>query len=412
MKRKRKKACVLSALFADKCSRRCLETEMIIDYLKLNNYSLTKNISEADLIYISSCAFSNETENASILSIIKILRTRKTKSKVVVGGCLPKINNKRLQKLGNFKTISPRTIDKLDKIINCKIKFRNVDEANILQEDKSSIKFSDLLRLYVDKCDFTTILRGLMSHFAYSFNDFFNYRKKHFLDSQLYSIKISEGCLGDCSYCCIKFAIGKLKSKPIKRIIEEFETGLRHGYKNFKLSSEDAGCYGIDINTNIAELLRKIFDHEGDYTIILHNISPNALIKYFDSLLDIVKKNHKKIKYVHIPIQSGSDKILKIMRRPYKIRQVEKCLLDLKKSVNGVKFTTHMIVGFPGESKEEFEKTLELIKKVKFHGIGIFTYSDRAGTEATKMKNKIPERIKLWRKLKLMYHYKLTRTLS
>ena len=140
--------------------------------------------------------------------------------------------------------------------------------------------------------------------------------------------------------------------------------------------------------------------------------SGGGLIRYFDELLPLIENNHKKINFICVPLQSGSDRILRLMKRPYNIKQVENCLSALKIALKNGELRTHIMVGFPGETKEDFQKTMQLIKKIRFDGMGVFTYSDRPNTEASKMKNKIPERIKLYRKVKLMLYYKILRGLN
>lgn len=384
------------------CSRRALDTEKIINYLKLNSYLPAKNISQADLIYISTCGYDTDMEDFGVKAIEKVLKIADKNSKIVIGGCLPKINKKRLLKLGNFETISPRSIDKLDSIIDPKTKFKSVKDSNILNKPKRHHRhYVNLFKIFKYKIGFPFFLCKKFFFVAHS---------RHYKD-KIYFIKVSEGCLGNCSYCAIKYSIGKLKSKPIDKIIDEFESGLEKDYRIFKLTSDDIGGYGIDIGTNIIELLKKIFEHKGHYSIIIHNFNPNFLIKYYDELLPIIKENHEKVGHIDIPIQSGSDKILKLMKRPYKIKRVEKCLLNSKESVKGLKITTQIMVGFPSESKEDFEKTVDLIKRVRFYDITISKYSDRPRTKSSKMRNKISEKIKIWRAFKLRTYHKI-QTLS
>jgi len=397
-------------LSTGRCYNRDLDTENIINYLKLNGYSFVSDMSRADYIYITTCAVSKEAEDLAIKSIKKVLKMKNKNSKIIVGGCLPKINKKRLLNFDNVCTISPRTIDKLDSILNAKIQFKKIKDSNLLKE--KDLKFLDRFRIYLQDSKINKeFFRGLIYQVPFVIKNF-GYKLNLSPTNKLYFIKISRGCKGNCSYCSIKFAIGKLKSKPIKRVIDEFERGLREGYKNFMLLSEDAGSYGLDSNTNIVELLRNIFDHKDDYSIRILSLNPDALIRYFDELLPLIENNHKKINFICVPLQSGSDRILRLMKRPYNIKQVENCLSALKIALKNGELRTHIMVGFPGETKEDFQKTMQLIKKIRFDGMGVFTYSDRPNTEASKMKNKIPERIKLYRKVKLMLYYKILRGLN
>jgi len=392
-------------LIPGSCSRRALDAERVSNYLKSNNYSLAKDVFSADLIYISACAFDQDMEDLGIKVIEKVLKSKNKNSKLIIGGCLSKINKKRLLKLSNlgeFETISTKSIDKIDNIIKPKIKFEAIRDSNILKIPSK----------------FDSNLIDMFNKFKFRFGfPYFLWNKIYYVPpvqdkGNVFFIKVGEGCLGNCNYCAIKFSVGRLKSKPIKTIIEEFKRGLRQGYKTFKLTAEDIGCYGWDINTNVIELLKKIFEHKGNYSIIIHNFNPNFLIKYYDKLLPVIKENHEKIKHIQIPIQSGSDKILKMMNRPYEIKEVIKYLSDLKENVKDLKISTDIIVGFPGESKKDFEKTLELLKTIRFYHVTVAKYSDRPRTKSDKMKNKIPEKLKLWRKLELELYLKLQKNLN
>jgi len=380
------------------CSRRAIETERIMNYLKLNNYSFAKNISKAGLIYINTCAFDKDMEDLGINVIEKVLGKKSKNCKIVVGGCLPKINKERFSKLGKIETISPRSLDKLDNIIDSKVKFKNTKDPNILNKPS---------RLHMFCVDLFKVLKYKIGFPAFLWKKIYYIPPLLHYNYKTYFIKVADGCLGNCSYCAIKYSMGKLKSKPTQGIINEFERGLEQGYKIFKLTAEDMGSYGMDIRTNIIELLRRILEHNDNYSIIVHNFNPNFLVKYYNELLPIIKENYEKIESVDVPLQSGSDKILKLMKRPYKIKQVEECLLNLKKSVKNIKLTTQIMVGFPGESRKDFEKTLELIKKIKFDNITISKYSDRPRTKSSRMRNKIPEKIKIWRALKLGLYHKI-----
>jgi len=385
-----------------------METEKIIKYFRLNGHSIVRKISEADFIYIITCAGIQDVEESSIELIKEASKRKREDAQIIIGGCLPKINEKRLSELGEFKTLPPDSIDKLDSIIDSRIKFKTLEDANLLKLDEYI--YSRKICLLKEFCGFDVSPASLMKKFDYGFSRLMVLRRHERTRRNLkniYVIMVSRGCSSQCSYCGIKFAVGKLKSKPLKTIIREFEKGLEQGYRNFIISSEDTGSYGLDINTNIVKLLKELLKHEGNYILTIQTFNPNFLIKYFDKLLPLIKENHKKIKHMSIPIQSGSDRILKLMKRPYKIKKIEKCLLELKKVANNLEISTSLIVGFPGETKEDFEKSIDIIKKINFDAVLFNIYSDRPNTEASKMKNKIPENIKIWRKWKLMLNYYL-----
>jgi len=206
-----------------------------------------------------------------------------------------------------------------------------------------------------------------------------------------YNLRIAEGCMFNCSFCCIRFATGKLKSRPIEQIVKEFKTGLNNGYKVFQLVCEDTGCYGVDIGTTVPALLRAMLEVEGDYQLLLIDFGGHWLVKYYDELLPLFMNNPDKIRELYVSLQSGSPKILKAMKRPEKGEEVRAKIKELKKKIPHLTFRTTVIIGFPGETEEDFQMTVKAVKEIDFSVVELNKYSDRPGTAASKMENKVPQ---------------------
>jgi len=211
--------------------------------------------------------------------------------------------------------------------------------------------------------------------------------------SKIYHVRISRGCLGSCAYCSIKLAHGRLKSKSLEQIQKDFDCGVKKGYRHFKLIGQDIGCYGIDLQTNIIEVLKIFFNLPGDNKIILTDFHPQWLIRYYDSLEPLFMAHHSKIVSLRIPIESGSNAVLARMKRYYKIEEVKKHLMRLKEKIPDLKIYTHILVGFPGETDQEFQETLNLLKDIPFSSVGLYSYSDRAMTESFRMKDKLSSEV-------------------
>ena len=210
------------------------------------------------------------------------------------------------------------------------------------------------------------------------------------INDETYYIRIAWGCTGNCSYCVIKKAIGPIKSKPLEECLREFNEGLKQGYKRFLLTADETGSYGIDINTNLIELLDRITTVSGEYSIILRALRPGWAIKYEEELIEILKRN--KIKRFEIPIQSGSDRILKLMHRFSDSDKIRDAILKFKKASDGLIVYTHMIIGFPSETWEDFEKSFSLIKEADIDAGLIFPFSCRKGSEAENIEPKISKK--------------------
>jgi MiaB/RimO family radical SAM methylthiotransferase len=203
--------------------------------------------------------------------------------------------------------------------------------------------------------------------------------------------------MGNCSYCAVKFAAGRVKSKKLDLIVREFEEGIRRGEKVFTLINTDVGSYGQDIGSNFAELLGRILDLDGQYRIRVIDFNPRWLIQYFDKMFPLLKKNKEKFACLSMPVQSASNRILGLMRRPYKIEDIQSCFRDLNKHIPELEINTHFIVGFPSETEQDFLRTLVFAKDFNFKRISIHPYNDRPNTESSKMGDKISDKIKFKR---------------
>jgi tRNA A37 methylthiotransferase MiaB len=182
----------------------------------------------------------------------------------------------------------------------------------------------------------------------------------------------------------------KFSSYSQNEIIENFRNGLNAGYKNFALIAGDIGCYGLDIGTSLPKLLEELSKVKGDYKIALVDLNVRWLIKYHSEFLAILKSNSTKISTIILPIQSGSDKILKLMNRHYEIDDVKRCILDLKKNLPGISIETHLMVGFPLETNDDFSMSIRLVKEIQFSKVDIYKYEERPGTLALSLPEKVP----------------------
>lgn len=391
------------------CTERMLDCQKIYSYLIRNNWQSVKKISKADLIIISTCSFNNYEDDSSVELIKHYLRRKSKLAKLIIAGCMLKINPSRLNQMGEFLTISPTDLCKLDELLKSQIRFHDIEEPNRIFA--SEVSYKPILKKILN-------CKSLLNIFFNQFElrkDFFRKCKKFITKAinytillksyinpflvcnrnDLFYLRISKGCLGNCSYCGKKFATGALKSKLPEDVINEFGKGLNLGHKKFFFLSEDVGCYGLDIDTTIIYLLKEIFrvGKNYDYQLIISNFNAHWFVKYYEEIESVLLENHSKVFYLQIPIQSGSNKILSLMNRPYRIEDVERCLLDLKKKAPSLNITTDIIVGFPGETEANFNLSKNLIKKIKFSFADIFGYEDRPNTLASKMDNKIPQDI-------------------
>lgn len=213
---------------------------------------------------------------------------------------------------------------------------------------------------------------------------------------------ISRGCTKNCSYCAIKKAIGPLISKPLDQCVKEFKKGLSLGYKDFVITADDVGAYGLDINSSFPKLLGKITSVEGDYNIEIQGLHPVWIVKYIDELEGILKR--RKIKIIICPIQSGSSRLLKLMHRYHNTEKMKEVFLRIKKSFPDLSLETNYLVGFPTETDEDVEETLSFIKQVNFDACYVFPFSCKTGTMAEKIEPKIQKQ-EIFKRLEYVKEY-------
>lgn len=379
------------------CPRRSIDTGTIYNYLTLNGWQNTKKIELADLCIVYTCGGFETTEKRSLITIDKILEKKKRESIFIVTGCLLKINPNILNGHSRYLKIEHENLCRLDDIIKANISFKSIPDANVVPDvcDLFEKPFF-LLKKGIEqfRCDWEYARKV----FRYLQKQITNGKQSAapFLDD-IYNVKIAQGCLGNCSYCAIKNATGKLRSKLLNEILREFYEGLALAYKRFVLLAEDTGAYGIDIGTDIVKLLQEIFSHNSRFSLIINDFNPRWLINFYDRLLPVLAENRERIEDIRIPIQSGSDRILRLMKRPYTCSDVAKAILDLKSKIPELRIHTHILIGFPGETQSDFEQTQRLLRDLNFDSVSLYCYEDRPHTKSFTMPDKILFDVKMER---------------
>ncbi|GAG33837.1 unnamed protein product, partial [marine sediment metagenome] len=248
-------------------------------------------------------------------------------AQLVVTGCLPKINSERMKSVFDGISFGPKERDKIKGIIGSDKDIAWKDQHTISDEDVAQLPH----RKIVHK---VTRLKNVVG--KYGKNILPNFEIGDLTgDQDTYFLVLGEGCLGNCSYCAIKNAKGKLASVPPEEIIEDFKKGLAAGHKRFILTADDTGAYGQDLGTDLPTLIQKLLEIKDDYKLNIYHLEPNWLIKYFDFFKKVF--NTSKIDVIFSPIQSGSNRILKAMRRPYKVEDYIHCIKELREELPKLK---------------------------------------------------------------------------
>ena len=334
------------------CKVNIYESEVVINLLKDHGYQIVDFDSVADIYIINTCSVTNESDKKSR----KMINRAKRKNKdaiVIVMGCYSQVN--------------ANSID-ADIVLGNKDKSRIIEIIEDYQKNKEKQKIIyDLTKVEFEKMEITK---------------FENHTRAF--------VKIEDGCNAFCSYCIIPYVRGRVRSKAKEDVISEVKTLVEDGYKEIVLTGIHTGKYGIDIGSSLEELLYHLVEIPGMYRIRLSSIEINEITP---RIIELLKNNKVMAKHLHIPIQSGSNKILKLMNRRYNKEEFLNMVSNLKE-IEDISLTTDLIVGFPKEEENDFSETLNTLKEIGFTKIHTFPYSKRQGTPAASMDGQVLPEIK------------------
>ena len=345
------------------CSKNLVDTEMTIGLFKKNNYNIVNNPEDADILVINTCGFIRSSQEEAINTILEMAEYKKKRCKyLIVMGCL----------VQRFKEELKKEIPEVD----LWIKYDSYDTIweqissviSIRKENKQNLEFLD-----------RTITTG---------------------DNYTY-LRIAEGCNNFCTFCAIPKIRGKFVSRKMEDIIKEANKLANEGFKELIIIAQDTTKYGVDIygEPKLAELLTKLCKIEKIKWIRFLYSYPETIT---DELINVVAKEDKICKYFDIPIQHISNKILKTMGRKSDKKSIENVIKKIREKIPGVIIRTTVMVGFPGETNEDFTELYNFVKETKFDRLGAFSYSKEDGTPAAKLENQVHPSTKKSRYNKIM----------
>ncbi|MBO3799679.1 MAG: tRNA (N(6)-L-threonylcarbamoyladenosine(37)-C(2))-methylthiotransferase [Candidatus Brockarchaeota archaeon] len=320
------------------------EGEAMAGILADRGFTLVNDESKAEIVIINTCGVKTPTEN----KILHKLSTIKSDKKVIVTGCLPKI-------IG------------VDKIMS----IRNVEGVLGPAMGEEIVKAVQRVR---DGGKYVNLNSGSFSNLLPCIKE----------NPFIGKIVISQGCLGACNYCATKFARGRLKSYDIDEIVSAIRKRIEEGVKEIWLSSQDNAIYGLDKGSNIVELLESIERVNGAFLVRIGMMNPWGILRILEGIIKILKKS-RFFKFIHIPLQSGSNKVLREMNRNYSTEDFIDIVSKLRAEIPKISLETDVIVGYPTESDADFEETLKLINEVKPDFLNISKFYPRPGTPASRL---------------------------
>ncbi len=355
------------ALINHGCAKNLVDSELMLGLLAERGYEITLNEDEADAVIINTCSFIHDAEQESVQSILQIVESGK---KVIVTGCLPQKHKDELKKAipevcamvgtTDFQEIVPI----VEKVLN-------------KQNDEYIAKISEKPEyIYPESIHRQQITMGASSY-----------------------IKIADGCNYHCGYCIIPQLRGAYRSRTIEHIVDEAKELAAKGVTEIDLIAQDTTSYGIDLygKPSLAALLKELNKIEGIGWIRIMYAYPSQMN---DELLDAIAGLDKVAKYVDIPLQHYSKKILEAMRRP--VSDYDELIKKIRSKIPGVAIRTAFIVGYPGETEEDFKELYNFIKRSRFDRMGVFEYSREKNTTSYSMEHQVPKKLKHKRYKELM----------
>ncbi len=343
------------------CARNIVDSEYALDLISREGHEIVDEVSNADVAIVNTCGFISDAKEESIDMILDLVQIKKTKDiKIIVGGCFTqKYSADVLKDIPEVDAVIGINWDDIVGVLKSVLKGERVQK---IKEEKYLLNYPVKKKKYLSP-----------NHFAY--------------------LKISEGCSHRCSYCAIYGIKGHYRSRPLSEILKEAEFLVKKGVKELNVVAQDTTSYGVDLKTNIniTDLLKGLNDIEGDFWIRLLYTHPQMV---GDDLINCYQKLNKLCKYLDLPLQHISEKILKKMNRPDSKKRIISLIKELRDKIPGLSIRTSFIAGFPGESKDDFNELIDFIKDIKFDRLGCFRYSREDNTTAFDFNGQISESLK------------------
>lgn len=337
------------------CKVNTYESEYIINELKKNGYIIKSFDDICDVYIINTCTVTNNSDSKSRKIIRQAIR-RNSNACVVAMGCF----------IASHMDYKEAGLD-------------------IVLANKDKSKIVELLDEYFDKKE------QIIDLYDKRLTDFEDMYITSFPGRTRAFVKIQDGCDNFCSYCIIPFVRGKCRSKDYDTVIKEVTELVNNGYKEIVLTGIHTGSYGIDIDHSFADLLRGLIKIDGLKRLRISSIEVTELN---DEVLDIIKNSNVIVDHLHIPIQAGSDEILKAMNRKYDLDFYKNKISEIRSIRSDVAISTDVIVGFPGEDISLFNKTIDTCREIGFSKLHVFPFSEREGTKAARLSNKLDGKTK------------------
>ena len=345
------------------CTFNKADSQIMAGKLSDAGMELVEDIVDADVIIVNTCYVKQPTENKVTTRIQKLQKNYPDK-KVVVSGCMVEIDPKKLDKIADISTnwIGPHQLNKTVDVVNASLEGQLLRQTGLTKDSKVGLnKIKD--------------------------------------DPFIHIIQICEGCLGVCSFCCTRLARGPLHSYPISEIKAEAQKAIDSGCVEIELTAQDTAAFGHDSGEKLSSLIKEVANLDGNFRIRVGMMHPKNIFDDVDELIDAFKLPNV-YKFIHLPVQTGSNKVLKEMNRRHTIEEYLDFVKKIRNSIPEITLATDIIVGYPTETDEDFQKTIGLLEEIKPNLIHLSKYRHREGALSSSLEE-IPHSLMKHRSKKL-----------
>ncbi|MBG9733237.1 30S ribosomal protein S12 methylthiotransferase RimO [Paenibacillus alvei] len=352
------------------CDKNLVDSEIMSGLIYERGYELVENEEDATVIIVNTCGFIDAAKEESVNTILRLADLKETAElkALIVSGCLTQ----------RYKEQLLDEMPEIDGIVGT----GDFDKINDIVDE--ALQGSRPIRVGNPVFDYDRILPRKVATPRYTAY-----------------VKIAEGCDNNCTFCSIPIMRGKFRSRTMESILAEVAQLAEQGVKEISLIAQDSTNYGVDLydSFKLPELMNKVSEIPGVEWVRLHYAYPGF---FTEELMDTIASNPKICKYIDMPLQHSEDSILKRMRRPGRQRDSRELVNKIRERIPGVALRTSIIVGFPGETDEDFDRLCDFIREMKFDRLGVFTYSSEEDTPATRLPDHVPDEVKEWRANTLM----------
>ena len=323
------------------CTFNKADGQIIAGILQENQIEIIDSIDDADVIIVNTCYVKLPTENKVVFRIQK-LQDEFPDKKIIIGGCMVEIDPEKLEQIGpNCSWIGPHQLNNSADVVKASYCGEVIRKTGFSKDSKVGVP---------KKVD----------------------------DNLVHIIQICEGCLGACTFCCTRFARGSLNSYSICDIVDEAKAAIENGACEIQLTAQDTAAFGRDSGEKLADLIKDVSNLKGDFKVRVGMMHPKNILHDVDEIIDSMKHPHV-YDFIHLPVQSGSDKVLSDMRRGHTISQYKEIVSKFKKEIPDITLAVDIIVGYPSENDDDFRQTVELLKDIKPSLIHLSKYQHRKG---------------------------------